>query len=353
MGRLQRERIRLGTGTRLMSTDLVPPPTTGFHERPAETRAADEASSRARELVTAAETEATVILENARQQAQQLLAEAEAQAKEQAIAIKDAAQAEGYQTGHTEGHDHGYQTGLAEVQALTAAQCETASILVDTACKTRTALFGRTSPVFAEILQRISQRLFGEALNLRVDLLAGMLARIHAQLQLEGEVTLVLSPARLQRLEADEAACALLADCPGLRFVTDPFLDEHQMLMQHETGWWDVSLESQLDEMIGAVLGVLPAAITDAPEPELPELPTLSTVTLPEDALADATKNTPVAPPQGGDVDIIAENDAAAVPAGAPPMWVASEASTKVDEAPVAREPFEAIDDDGGAMPDA
>lgn len=180
--------------------------------------AVHDAHRRGRELVEAAQAEASRVLGEAEASRERLRAEAEAE---------------------------GYRRGSARAAALLAA-----------AAAERDRLLASVEPEVVRLAVQLARKVLGEELAARPGVVVGLAARALHEARERREVCLRVNPADARAVrEAGDALAAVLLRAP-LSVREDPGIALGSALVETEAGRLDAGIEAQLAELARALEGV-------------------------------------------------------------------------------------------------
>lgn len=228
-----------------------------------------EAEDEAIALVKVAEETAE---KNARQISDDILSKANAQAREmielaqsQVEAIKEAAREAGFKNGFQEG----YADATTQVEQEATEMLQSAQLLAENAYQSEKLILKNFEKNALALISHLGRKILQRELAENPETILTQLQQAVDSLYLTGKIKVVVNPQVLQELRAYSAVTELaLTQMSRYEFMVDPLLDTHQLFIVGEEGSFDLSLDTQMSQL----LEPLQEALTlPRPEPVLSE----------------------------------------------------------------------------------
>jgi flagellar assembly protein FliH len=171
------------------------------------------------DVVAEEDVSAIGVLQAARAEARRILETARVEARALREAERQGGQREGYEAGFREGREAGYQDAGARVEAE-------AKSALDAAYAARDAFLRENRPLLSQAAGEIAAHLYGEALAVDADHIAGVVERMLADVLPHKVVALRVSPFDLPvALRERQAWAGRFPDATLLRIVPDAALE--------------------------------------------------------------------------------------------------------------------------------
>ena len=193
------------------------------------------------EVRAEAELRAASLIQDVRQAAAAIIAEAEGEAD----AIRNQARAEGQALGYTEGQQNGEQSALAALQPL----ADSLRAAVDNGTAIRAALLAGVADQAVALALDAARRVVGEAARSHAGLAADVVRD-----GLRGAVGRVLR-VRVHPEDVEPVSAALQQDAREIRVLPDDSIEIGGCIINVEGGVIDLRLETQLDSLARAFTG--------------------------------------------------------------------------------------------------
>lgn len=202
-----------------------------------------EAEGRAEHLVDQASQEATRLLAEARAQVEAMLRQAQGEVDD----IRKNAYEEGFQAGFEQGTREATEQVVQEAVMM----IQSAEALVEGACKAEHLVLKNFEKQALRLVEHICRRILARELQESPDSLLRMLDQAVESLNLTGRVRVVMSAQALQTLQdyARENAEAL-QNLKRLDLAGDPLLEPDQVFVIGEEGSFDLTPDSQLEQLM-------------------------------------------------------------------------------------------------------
>jgi flagellar assembly protein FliH len=210
-----------------------------------------EAEDEAIGLVQVAERTAEA---NARQIADEILAKANAQAREmvetaksQVEAIKEAAHEEGFKMGFQEG----YADATSQVEQEVVGLLQSAQLLSENAYQAEKLILKNYEKNVVALIGHLARKILHRELSDDSETLLNLVQRAVESLYLSGKIKVVVNPQVLQELRAFSAATeSAVSDMSRFEFIVDPLLTVTQIFIVSEEASFDLSLDKQVSQLI-------------------------------------------------------------------------------------------------------
>ncbi len=228
-----------------------------------------EAEDEAIALVKVAEETAE---KNARQISDEILSKANAQAREmielaqsQVESIKENAR----ETGFKNGFQEGYADATSQVEQEATEMLKSAQQLAENAYQAEKLILKNFEKNALSLISHLGRKILHRELAENPETILTQLQQAVDSLYLTGKIKVVVNPQVLQELRAYSAVTELaLTQMSRYEFMVDPLLDTHQLFIVGEEGSFDLSLDTQMSQL----LDPLQQALTlPRPEPVVSE----------------------------------------------------------------------------------
>lgn len=204
---------------------------------------------------------------NARQIADEILAKANAQAKEmvetaqsQVDSIKETAHEDGFKMGFQEG----YADATAQVEQESVGLLRSAQMLSENAYQAERLVLKNYEKNAVALIGHLARKVLRRELADSPETLLNLVQQAVESLYLSGKIKVVVNPQVLQELRAFSAVTeAAVEQMSRFEFIVDPLLDVTQIFIVSEEGAFDLSPDNQVAQL----LAPLEAAIS-LPRPE-------------------------------------------------------------------------------------
>lgn len=231
------------------------------------TRRLQEAEDQAIALVKIAEETAET---NAKQIADDILAKANAQAKEmvetaqsQVDSIKEAAHEAGFKAGFQEG----YSDATAQVEQETVELLQGVQSLTEKAYQTEKLVIKNFEKNAVEIITHVARKVLRRELHESPETLLSLVQQAIESLYISGKVKVVVNPQVLQDIRAYSAVTEnALQQMNRFEFIVDPALELTQLFIIGEEGCFDLSPDNQVAQLIAPLHDTI-----TLPRPEITE----------------------------------------------------------------------------------
>lgn len=232
------------------------------------TRRLQEAEDEAIGLVKIAEETAE---KNARQIADDILAKANAQAKEmvevaqsQVESIKEAAHEAGFKTGFQEG----YSDATAQVEQETVELLKGVHRLTEKAYQTEKLVLKNFEKNAVDLITHVTRKVLNRELTDDPETLLNLVQQAVDSLYISGKVKVVVNPQVLQDIrEFSTVTEQALQQMSRFEFIADPALELTQLFIIGEEGCFDLSPQTQIVQLLAPLHDALVL-----PRPERNEL---------------------------------------------------------------------------------
>lgn len=212
---------------------------------------------------TAADKMAADLLRQANEQAQALLE----QAQSEVDGIREAAHEEGFKVGFEEG----YAEATAQVESETVELLRSSQILVESAYLAEKRVLKEFENHAVAVITHVLQKLLGRHFSApeSSELILDLVSQGVTSLYLSGKVKVVVSAQVLHEIRAfSRTSEEALATMSRFEFITDPALDSHQIYIIGQDGSFDLTPETQMNQLLAPVAQSLtlprPSADSDA-----------------------------------------------------------------------------------------
>jgi flagellar assembly protein FliH len=234
-----------------------------------------EAEDKANKLITKAKTEAAALLAKAKAQAKELLQ----QMQDQVDGIRDAAHEEGFKAGFQEG----YADATEQVEQETVEMLKEANTLVEGAYQAEKLVLKQFEKQALALIRHLVRRIVQREMTDSPEALTAMIQQATESLYLSGKVQVVVSAQIIQDLR-DYAARTRdsLDGMHRFEFIADPNLDTHQIYIIGQEGCFDLSPETQLQQLTVPLESELTLPRTSAPPEPAQAGPETTSAPIPE-----------------------------------------------------------------------
>jgi flagellar assembly protein FliH len=244
-----------------------------------------EAEDEAIALVKVAEETAE---KNARQISDDILGKANAQAREmvelaqsQVESIQETAREAGFKNGFQEG----YADATAQVEQEVKGLLQSAQLLAENAYQAEKLVLKNFEQNALALISHLGRKILQRELAEDPAILLTQLQQAVESLYLTGKIKVVINPQVLQELRAFSAVTeSALAQMSRYEFMVDPMLETHQLFILGEEGSFDLSLDTQMAQLIEPLQEALTL-------PRVEPLPEDSVVSEASEPVAEAIKD--------------------------------------------------------------
>ncbi|HOB19531.1 MAG TPA: FliH/SctL family protein [Candidatus Atribacteria bacterium] len=199
-----------------------------------------------------AESQAALILEQARAQADQILKRAESEA----TAIMAKAREEGFNSGFEQGRQEGWDAGSAEAEAKYEAMLRQAKEMLIAAHRESREYIRKTRDEITELAALIAESIIRFSIDTRDESIVEMVKKALQQAEEKKMILFRCSPEALPVIRANEHHFRKVCPYAAFSFLEDKGISRLGCIIESEDQVINLEIDRQLDNVIAALKGI-------------------------------------------------------------------------------------------------